>query len=116
MQIHDETHVALSFGSKLQHGAIHYSKYSKRQLPMPVAAVIGAPPVITFAAAAKTAYGVDEMEIAGGLAGSALQVVRGKTVDLSVPAQAECVIEGFVRCDSLRMEDACGEVLGYLNH
>ena len=115
MQIHDEKHVGLSFGSKLQHGAIHYSKYSKRQLPMPVAAVIGAPPVVTFAAAAKTAYGVDEIEIAGGLAGSALQVVRGKTVDLAVPAQAECVIEGFVRCDSLRMEGPFGEVLGYLN-
>jgi 4-hydroxy-3-polyprenylbenzoate decarboxylase len=115
MQIHDEKHAGLSFGSKLQHGAIHYSKYSKREQPMPVAAVVGAPPVITFAAAAKTAYGVDEMEIAGGLAGSALQVVRGKTVDLLVPAHAECVIEGFVRPGTERMEGPFGEVLGYLN-
>ena len=114
MQIHDEKRAGLSFGSKMQHGAIHYSKYSKRQQPMPVAAVIGAPPVITFAAAAKTAYGVDEMDIAGGLAGSALQVVRGKTVDLLVPAHAECVIEGFVRPHAEQMEGPFGEVLGYL--
>jgi UbiD family decarboxylase len=115
MQIHDEKHVGLSFGSKLQHGAIHYSKYSKRHQSMPVAAVIGGPPVVSFAAAAKTAYGVDEMEIAGGLAGSALQVVRGKTVDLLVPAHAECVIEGFVRPDTERIEGPFGEVLGYVN-
>lgn len=115
MQIHDQKHAGLSFGSKMQHGAMHYSKYCKRQDPMPVAAVIGAPPVITFAAAAKTGYGVDEMEIAGGLAGSALQVVRGKTVDLLIPAHAECVIEGFVRPDVKREEGPFGEVLGYLS-
>lgn len=115
MQIHDENHAGLSFGSKMQHGAIHYSKYCKRREPMPVAAVVGAPPVISFAAAAKTGYGVDEMEIAGGLAGSALQVVRGKTVDLLIPAHAECVIEGFVRPDVQREEGPFGEVLGYLN-
>lgn len=115
MQVHDEKHAGLSFGSKMQHGAIHYSKYSKRKQPMPVAAVIGAPPVVTFAAAAKTAYGVDEMEIAGGLAGYALQVVRGKTVDLLVPAHAECVIEGFVQPDAKMMEGPFGEFLGYLN-
>jgi 2,5-furandicarboxylate decarboxylase 1 len=115
MQIHGEKHAGLSFGSKLQHGAIHYSKYSKRQQAMPVAAVIGAPPVVSFAAAAKTAYGVDEMEVAGGLAGFALQVVRGKTVDLLIPAHAECVVEGFVRPGTERMEGPFGEVLGYLN-
>jgi len=114
MQIHDEKHAGLSFGSKMQHGAIHYLKYSKRQQPMPVAAVIGAPPVVSFAAAAKTAYGVDELEIAGGLAGAPLQVVRGKTVDLFIPAHAECVIEGFVRSGEERMEGPFGEVLGYL--
>lgn len=115
MQIYDEKHAGLSFGSQAQHGAMHYAKYCKRQEPMPVAAVIGAAPVITFAAAAKTAYGVDEIEIAGGLTGSPLEVVRGKTVDLLFPAHAECVIEGFVRPDMEREEGPFGEVLGYLN-
>jgi len=114
MQVHDEGHAGLSFGSRLQHGAIHYAKYSKKKQAMPVAAVIGAPPVVSFAAAAKTAYGVDEMNIAGGLAGVGLEVVRGKTVDLLVPANAECVIEGFVRPGTERTEGPFGEVLGYL--
>jgi 2,5-furandicarboxylate decarboxylase 1 len=114
MQIHDDKSIGLSFASKTQHGAMHYAKYAKQQRPMPVAAVIGAPPVVSFAAAAKTAYGVDEMEIAGGLAGSALEVVRGKTVDLLLPAHAECVIEGLVRPNVDRMEGPFGEVLGYV--
>ena len=115
MQVHDETHAGLSFAGKLQHGAIHHSKYSKRKQPMPVVAVIGAPPVVSFAAAAKTAYGVDEMDIAGGLAGAPVEVVRGRTVDLLVPAHAECVIEGFLRPGAERTEGPFGEVLGYVN-
>lgn len=114
MQIHDEKHAGLYFAGRLQHGAIHYAKYSKRKEAMPVAAVIGAPPVVTFAAAATTAYGVDELEIAGGLAGSGIEVVRGKTVDLLIPAHAECVIEGFVRPGAEHMEGPFGEVLGYV--
>ncbi len=115
MQIHDSTHAGLSFGSHSQHGAIHLRKYAKLQKPMPVAAVLGAPPAVTFASAAKTAYGVDELEIAGALVGSSLEVVRGKTVDLLVPARAECVIEGLIWPESDRMEGPFGEVLGYMS-
>src|ERR1700690_814755 len=53
MQIHDSTHAGLCFGSPMQHGAIHLRKYSERRQPMPVAAVIGAAPAVTFASAAK---------------------------------------------------------------
>src|SRR5437879_12978846 len=80
----------------MQHGAMHYANYCKRQKAMPVAIVVGASPAVNFAAAAKTAYGVDELTIAGGLMGAGLRVVRAKTVDLWVPADAECVIEGWV--------------------
>jgi UbiD family decarboxylase len=115
MQIHDATHAGLSFAGPMQHGAIHLKKYAERQQPMPVAAVIGAPPVVTFASAAKTRYGVDELDIAGGLAGSRVEVVRGKTVDLLVPANAKCVIEGLVMPGSRETEGTFGEFLGYLS-
>jgi 2,5-furandicarboxylate decarboxylase 1 len=114
MQIHDDKSIGLSFASETQHGAMHYAKYVQRQEPMPVAVVIGTPPVVSFAAAAKTVYGVDEMEIAGGLAGAPVEVVGGKTVDLLLPAHAECVIEGFVQPNVERMEGPFGEVLGYM--
>lgn len=82
---------------------------------MPVAVVVGAAPAVEFAAAAKTAYGVDELEIASALLGEDLDVVRGNTVDLLVPAKAECVIEGYVSPGTERMEGPFGEALGYMN-
>ncbi len=115
IQIHGENRAGLFFGSRMQHGAIHYARYCKRHQPMPVAIVVGAPPVVNFAAAAKTVYGVDELEIAGGLAGASLEVVAGKTVDLLVPARAECVIEGWVLPGAQMMEGPFGEALGYMN-
>jgi 2,5-furandicarboxylate decarboxylase 1 len=115
MQIHDATHAGLYFAGPMQHGAIHLKKYAECRQPMPVAVVIGAPPVVTFASAAKTRYGVDELDIAGGLAGSRLEVVRGKTVDLLVPAHAECVIEGLVHLHSSQKEGPFGEFLGYVS-
>ena len=115
VQIHGERQAGLFFGSKSQHGAVHLAKHAAQGQPMPVAIVVGAPPVVNFAAAAKTAYGVDELEVAGGLAQHSLEVVRGRTVDLLVPARAECVIEGTVTPGSQRMEGAFGEALGYMN-
>ena len=116
MQIHDSKHAGLYFASSMQHGAIHLRKYTERRQPMPIAAVIGAPPAVTFASAAKLPYGVDELSIAGALTGSSIEVVRAKTVDLLVPARAECVIEGLVHEDASREEGPFGEYLGYVNN
>ncbi len=115
LQIHDRTKTGLFFGTGKQHGAIHYAKYCKQGKPMPVAIVIGGPPCVNMAAAAKTAYGVDELEIAGGLGGFSVEVVGCESVDLLVPAEAEYVIEGFVKPDERRMEGPFGEALGYMN-
>lgn len=115
LQIHDEKTIGLFFGTEMQHGAMHYAKYCKQHAPMPIAIVIGGPPAINFAAAAKTAYGVDELDIAGALAGASVEVVRAETVDLLVPAQAEYVIEGFVAPEKRLMEGPFGEALGYMN-
>jgi UbiD family decarboxylase len=115
MQIHDARRAGLYFGGRMQHGAIHLRKYAERQQPMPIAAVIGAAPAVTFASAAKLSYGVDELSIAGALAGSSIEVVRAKTVDLLVPARAECVIEGLIHAGTSREEGPFGEYLGYVN-
>ena len=82
---------------------------------MPVAIVVGAPPAVNFAAAAKTEYGVDELTIAGGLTGTGIAVVRGKSIDLWVPAHAECVIEGWVSPGAEQLEGPFGEALGYMD-
>ncbi len=115
MQIHDSKRAGLYFADHMQHGAIHLKKWIERRQPMPVAAVVGAAPAVIFASAAKLPYGMDELTIAGALAGSRLEVVRGKSVDLFVPARAECVIEGVVHASRSQTEGPFGEYLGYVN-
>ena len=56
---------------------------------------------------------VDELAIAGGLAGRPLQVVRSETNDHLIPANAEMVIEGEVPLDDKRPEGPYGEMYGY---
>jgi 4-hydroxy-3-polyprenylbenzoate decarboxylase len=60
-------------------------------------------------------YGVDEVALAGGLAGSPLEMVRCKTIDLEVPAHADIVIEGRIPSDYLEPDGPFGEAHGYLD-
>ncbi|MDB5650618.1 MAG: 3-octaprenyl-4-hydroxybenzoate carboxy-lyase [Hyphomicrobiales bacterium] len=93
----------------------HWLKYKKRGEPMPCAVVLGCPPAVSYTSVQKLAEGVDEMAVAGGLAGAPIDVVRAKTVDLMVPAQAEIVIEGFIDTQFLEPEAPFGESHGYVN-
>lgn len=56
---------------------------------------------------------VDELAIAGGLAGRAVRVVRSETNDFLVPAIAEMIIEGEIPLDDMRPEGPYGEMVGY---
>jgi 4-hydroxy-3-polyprenylbenzoate decarboxylase len=57
---------------------------------------------------------VSEYDVAGGLAGSALELVRCKTVDLLVPSQSEIVVEGNISLELLEMEGPFAEFTGYM--
>src|SRR6516164_6513692 len=69
----------------------HWLKYKARGEPMPCAVVVGCPPAVSYAAVLKMPEHLDELAVAGALAGSAINVVRCKTVDLVVPAESEIV-------------------------
>ena len=45
---------------------------------------------------------IDELAVAGGLRGKALEVVRSETNDMFIPAHTEMVIEGLATCRSAR--------------
>ncbi|MGE3711544.1 MAG: UbiD family decarboxylase [Hyphomicrobiaceae bacterium] len=62
--------------------------------PLHIAIVIGSDPLTLLSSQAIAPLDQDELEIAGALQGRPLPVVRCKTSDLRVPAEAECVIEG----------------------
>ncbi len=96
-------------------GYLHWLEWKKRGEPMPCAIVVGAPPCVSFTAVQKVPEKDDELAVSGGLAGTALNVVKAKTVDLLVPAEAEVVIEGFVDTEYLEPEAPFGESHGHVN-
>ena len=57
----------------------------------------------------KLPMGLDEIGVAGAVAGEPINVVRARTVDLLVPAEAEIVIEGLIDTEYLEPEGPFGE-------
>ena len=94
----------------------HWEKLRSRGFKkLPTAVVLGAPPCVTFASVQKIPERLDELDVAGALVGSPLNVVKAKTVDLLVPAEAEIVIEGFIDTEYLEPEAPFGESHGHVN-
>jgi 4-hydroxy-3-polyprenylbenzoate decarboxylase len=94
---------------------LHWQKCKARSIPLEAALVIGPPPVVSYAAVEKVPYGMDEMGLAGGLAGEPIEVVKCKTVDLVVPADTELVIEGKISTDYIEPEGPFGESHGHMH-
>lgn len=80
----------------------HFDTYLRDLKQLDVAICIGNSPNVLAAAATSVELGIDELEIANAL--EPVPVVRAKTVDLFVPAEAEFVIEGTVYLDRLHAE------------
>lgn len=78
-----------------------------------VAIVIGADPTVTYSATAPLPPDIDELLFAGFLRQSPVKLVKCKTIDLEVPANAEIVIEGYVDQRELRTEGPFGDHTGF---
>jgi 4-hydroxy-3-polyprenylbenzoate decarboxylase len=78
-----------------------------------VAVALGLDPVSAYAASAPLPKHVDELMLAGFLKGDPVELVRCKTVDLEVPANAEIVLEGYVERGDLADEGPFGDHTGY---
>jgi 4-hydroxy-3-polyprenylbenzoate decarboxylase len=96
-------------------GYLHWRKYQARgDKSMPCAVVVGAPPVVAYLGPQKLGAHRDEAEVAGGIAGAPINMVKCKTSDLMVPAEAEMVIEGLVDTEYLEPEAPFGESHGHI--
>jgi 4-hydroxy-3-polyprenylbenzoate decarboxylase len=78
-----------------------------------VAVALGCDPVTTYAASAPLPKHIDELMLAGFLRGEAVELVKAKTVDLEVPANAEIVLEGYIEKGELGTEGPFGDHTGY---
>lgn len=93
----------------------HWEKRKARGQKLPAAVVLGGPPCVAFASAQKLPENMDELHVAGGLVGAPINVVKAKTVDLLVPAEAEIVVEGLIDTEELEPEAPFGESHGHVN-
>ena len=78
-----------------------------------VAVALGLDPITAYAASAPLPKHIDELMLAGFLRGDAVELVKGKTVDLEVPASAEIVLEGYVEAGDEGIEGPFGDHTGY---
>ena len=92
-----------------QHLGIYYEMAEKQNKPLELAIVLGSSPAMMYSAASKIPIDRDELEFAGALSGEQMEVVRCKTIDVLVPANAEIVIEGKVLPNVREEEGPFGE-------
>ncbi len=95
-------------------GYRHWRAYRERGEPMPCAIVLGPPPAVAYCAPQKLQMGLDEVSVAGGIAGAPIRVVRCRTIDLTVPAESEIVIEGLIDTELVEPEAPFGESHGHV--
>ena len=99
-----------------QHGWNFIQRAKKRgAAAVQAAVVIGVDPITFSIGTSKlTGLGEDELEVAGGLMGRPVELVKCETSDVLVPAHAEIVIEGEIPTDQGEEEGPYGEVYGYM--
>ncbi len=112
IQIVDSTH-ALMHWQKHKRGA-HHSDISKdRGEKIPTAIIIGGDPATIFSSIAPVPEGLDKYLFAGITRKKGIKMVKCKTIDLEVPANAEIILEGYVDPSDLRDEGPFGDHTGY---
>jgi 4-hydroxy-3-polyprenylbenzoate decarboxylase len=95
-------------------GARHGRRYYETGSRMPVSVFIGGDPIYAFAATAPLPDGLDELLLAGYLRRKSVELVKCETNDLTVPANADVVIEGYVDPkEPLREEGPFGDHTGF---
>ncbi|HEY5900166.1 MAG TPA: UbiD family decarboxylase [Burkholderiales bacterium] len=92
---------------------LHITRAWQKGEPIHVAAAWGIDPLFMLVGSQTFPKNVSEYEFAGGIKGEAIPVVRGKATDLLLPANAELVIEGIIRPNSVKAEGPFGEFPGY---
>jgi 4-hydroxy-3-polyprenylbenzoate decarboxylase len=112
MQVYDGKTTGMHW--QVHHGgASHYRKAEKAGKRLEVAVALGGDPALTYSATAPLPEGIDELLFSGFLRGKPVELVKCKTVDLMVHADADFVLEGYVEPGERRTEGPFGDHTGY---
>ena len=112
IQIIDDKHAIMHWQTH-KRGAQHYKMLKEQGKKIEVAIVIGADPATVFSAVAPVPEGMDKYLFAGITRKKGVRLVKCRTIDLDVPANAEIVLEGHVDPNDMRMEGPFGDHTGY---
>ncbi len=97
-----------------KHGTEHYRKAKAMGVKLPVAVALGGDPALTYGATAPLPPGFDEVMFCGYVRRERVRMVKCRTVDLEVPADADIILEGYVDpAEPLRTEGPFGDHTGY---
>lgn len=97
-----------------KHGALHFKQLAEKgEDRLEVAVAIGVEPSVLYASTAPLPENLSEFMFAGFLRKERVKMVKCESVDLEVPANAEIVLEGYVKVDELRTEGPFGDHTGY---
>ncbi len=97
-------------------GGFHYYQARKLGREFEIAVALGTDPALLLATVAALPEGIDEVMFSGFLRGKRTRMVRGKSVSIKVPADAEFILEGTVHLTELRMEGPFGDHFGHYSH
>lgn len=97
MQVFDKNTTGMHW-QRHKTGARHLEKAKKLGKRLDVAVALGGDPALTYAATAPIPAipGINEFSMTGFLRGKSIEVCKGVSVDLEVPANAEFVLEGYI--------------------
>lgn len=109
MMVLDKSKTTVFAVSAAQHFRYHLRRYLALGKPMEMAVALGTEPVLPMIAGMKIPAGWNEYDYAGAVRKEPLELVRGESVDLPVPARAEIILEGIVRTDEQILEGPFAE-------
>lgn len=112
MQFKGKDKLAISLHSR-QRLWEYFRRAEERGQNLEAAVVLGIHPNISMGSMALVPYHESKYGAIGGLFGEALQVARCRTIDLSVPAYAEIVIEGEILAGVREPEGPFAEFTNY---
>jgi 4-hydroxy-3-polyprenylbenzoate decarboxylase len=94
-------------------GAQHHRVAERLGKRLEVAVALSPDPTLAYSATAPMPEGLDEFLLAGFLGHRRVEIVKGITVDLEVPASAHIVLEGYVEPGERRREGPFGDHTGF---
>ncbi len=95
-------------------GARHFQQQKEKSGRMELAVCLGGDPAMIYAATAPLPPQIDEVLFTGFLRKKGVELVKGVTVDIEVPANSDIVIEGYVDpAEPFRREGPFGDHTGF---